>query len=235
MTGGTTRSRPAGRWRLLRRLRLCGGLTLLGLASTGCAGLLPGAGGYVGYEYQSFDITHRHATHPDDASFLFGPAGTTEIDDVHFVSAGLRVTREKPFELPLEIGAEIGALIAVSGTRDNPRNANDPRPEGPHAEIYSELTQMAPRFSFELMWRLLDGRLGLGADAAWQIVWVEHGWDRFASDDESADDRIGLWSVGPKIRYRLYEGAFLECGFRFGLDDELGRTVHVGFVFRAVP
>jgi hypothetical protein len=185
---------------------------------------------FVGYEYRSFDtVVYEHETHPQDASFLTGSPGSTEIDDGHFLAMGLRGEIRSLFGVPLEIFADVGFL--ASGTRDEHQNDNDPRPPENGSFVYSKLDPCGAEVAVGAQYRLFGNRLGIGGEGNWAWIPVEHGWDRFGEDEKADSEALSLFSAGPKLSYRASDWAALEVSYLFGLGKQSEQVVAVEFVF----
>ncbi len=184
-------------------------LAVLVLVLVGCARVTPETS--VGYEYRQFDIEHQHQTHPDDAGFLEGDnAGTTRIRRSHWLKLTGRVVQEELLGVKrLESYEGISGLLAVSGSRDEKKNENDPRPYGSHSAIYSEVFPFAPQVSTGLRYRITD-RLAIGPEATATYFRIEHGWNRYGKDESSASEDVFSLGVGPVVSYRLVEDLTLE-------------------------
>lgn len=194
---------------------------------TGCASL-DGArrDTLVSAEYRNINVDHKHKTHPDDAGFLEGDAGSTDIKNAYFVAFTGRLTKEKVSDTKVDVYVE--GSILVGGGQEKKKNENDPRPTGNHSEIYSKVFPIAPEVATGVRYNVTN-KFAVGAEVSAAYFWVEHGWNRFGKDDKSDTEGLAVFNVGPKLTWKLSEDMFLEAGAGFGNSETY--SIGVGYRF----
>lgn len=186
-------------------------------------GQAPDSGFKVFGGYRGVDIgqhVYAHDTHPDD-SFLPGAdvpgsAGKTEVGGLlHFGTVGLGYD----FRLGRSWSAGFEVAVLLGGERDEDQNDNDDRRPAEGAFVYSE-SRVGVFAAAGLSYHLK--RWSLGAQAAVAGVFVDHGWDRFGSDESEEEDFVLAPSGGPKLAYALNEHASVELTVQFGRSVTAG-------------
>jgi hypothetical protein len=185
--------------------------------ATPALGQQPESGLTLAAGYRSVDVGEQkfvHDTHHDDwflpAAGVPGAAGKTEVGGLlHFGTLG--VGYDMRLGRSWSAGFEIGALLG--GERDEHQNDNDHRPPAQGAFVYSEARVgifAAAGLSYHLK------RWSLGAEATLAGVFVDHGWDRFDSDESEAMDFVLAPSCGPKLGYAMGHNWRAEVTVQFG-------------------
>lgn len=173
-----------------------------------CPAQAPDNGLELKFGYKSAVVegtTFSHDTHPDDSflpnSNVPGSAGTTSLDDgmLHFGTLGLGYHAPLMNER-LSWNVDVGGMLG--GDSDRRKNANDSRPDGNAAFVYSQarwgiyteagLAYHVKRFYF-------------GANAQLVGIFVSSGWDRFGRQESEHVNLKLTPSAGPKVGYYFDE------------------------------
>lgn len=170
-----------------------------------------GIGFDIGYKAVSIYADSSHATHSDD-SFLSGDAGKTEVGLGHYVAIGgsYRVLLSDNWAVNLGVGGLIGY------NRDESQNDNDSRPASSGSFIYSESIwgaygTLGVEYAFSESWYV-------GIESQIVGAYVEHGWDRWGSDQGESSEFAIVPTVGPKIGYMIWNGYSVEATVQIGAE-----------------
>ena len=171
--------------------------------------LTEGLGLQVGYKMVNLDSSFSHTTHSDDASFMSGDPGSTELNTVHFLAIGGRYQQHiaKDFWVNIDLGGLIGS------SRDEHQNDNDTRQSSSGSYVYSESSWgvygcVGVNYACGEDWYI-------GADTQLAGVSVEHGWDRWNKDQSENDEFVWVPTIGPKIGY-VFDNYSLEATVQVG-------------------
>jgi len=197
----------------------------------GCSALNAKPGGYLGYEHRAFkQVKHQHVTHPGD-TFLHGSPGSTSVSSGDFARLGIRVTSRDTLLEKLDVYWDVGML--AGGGSDNHQNDNDSRQKGHESRVYSKVFPVAPELALGTRYFLTDN-LTVGGELNWTYLNIEHGWDRFDSDQKAGSKSISLLNVGPTVGYAFDVGA-VEAGFGLPLGSDNKFLFHLTFSFLGPP
>ena len=180
----------------------------------------------VGYEgMKAGDVSYLHNTHPADGflpqSGVAGSAGKTDLSDelLDFGSIGFRYQPQLLENVHLNI--EAGWMFGNG--RDEKQNANDPRPSGSGAFIYSKVSN-ATYGSLGITYDIPSIKgLYVGVDARITVLFIEHGWYRYGSDESAKTETNWSPMLCPKIGYKFDENIGLEASALIG--DSIGGAV----------
>jgi len=197
--------------------RIVEGAVILGVvAAGGCGDSL-----YLGYEYHNFGGKRvEHATHPDDAGFLTGSAGTTEFKDGHFFKVSEVGGFGEEYDEPYYYW-QVSALVGVGD--DRKKNENDYRSTGHHSEIYTKVFPLAPQVGVGVDYKVSEN-FWIGGEVSATAFYRESGWRRHGHDENSETEWEYFVNIGPTFK--------LEDGDRFwrlqagvGTDGSFGGGV----------
>jgi hypothetical protein len=184
--------------------------------------------GYAGMKFDGSGSAFVHSTHTDDVSFLgAGSAGKTDLGDepLDFGSIGFRYQR-KLMENVI-FNAEVGWM--GGDARDEKQNINDPRPAANGSFIYSKL-ENAVYVGVGLSYDVPNVKgLYIGADVQATALFIEHGWDRFGSDQAERDETEWTPSLCPKVGFKFGENMAIEGSAVIG--ESVGGTVKFVLTF----
>lgn len=189
--------------------------------------------GRIGLSYYSFnprlprDLVIQE-THPADTSFLFGDAGSTELQKINLTTLDLSVelSREAHFSTHFRYVFNYTLKIPVSKTgRDERQHLNDPRPPTSGSFEYTQINHanLAHELGIGMeFWRSTSGalRLAIGGTISvgyWSMEF-EKGWTRFGADETALKARGRGISIFPHTGISLggeQTRTALTIGYRY--------------------
>lgn len=173
--------------------------------------------------WKSFDLkgtTFSHDTHPQDSSMpgsnIPGSAGSTSLEGTlanNFGAIGLKYQAPITFISPnLTYNIGIGAL--AGGNRDRHKNDNDSRPGENASFVYSEAGPFGAYGELGLAYHVK--RFYIGVEGQVAGIPVDHGWDRWGSDESVKSEFRTIPSVGPKAGWQFSENFSSDLSVQFG-------------------
>ena len=175
----------------------------------------------IGYMAVNLDSSFSHQTHQDD-SFMGGDAGSTDIGLAHYFALG--GSYRVPIANKTAINLGLGGLVGL--TRDEHQNDNDSRPADNGSFVYSSSPWgvygiLGVEYAFADDWYAgIEGQI-VGA-------YVDHGWDRWGSDESASSEFLWVPTIGPKLGYMIADGYAIEATVQAGSG---GAGCRIGVVF----
>jgi hypothetical protein len=162
---------------------------------------------FVGFKTLNLgDQRFWHDTHPDDSflpeSNVPGSAGVTNIGGTRtYITAGAGYQKRLSdlFSLTLDVG-----ILLSNHNRNRHQNANDGRPAATGAFVYSQ-SKTGLCASAGLSCHM--GNFHIGIESQYAGVFIDHGWDRFSSDESQHSYFEHFISAGPRIGWTFFEDA----------------------------
>jgi hypothetical protein len=193
----------------------------------------------VAYEHVSLDPDLprdliNHETHPDDAAFLFGSPGTTDLEriDIDAVQMQIGIAYRLGFRnLAWTVSYAPEVPVAWDG-REEQQQINDPRPPAMGSFIYTKLQDVGIShvittglgFAFRLSegqdwWLETQGLVSVGR---WDMTF-EKGWSRFGQDQPAITSQATGIDLSPKFVVSLRTSGY---GFDVGVSYRRLRFHH---------
>jgi hypothetical protein len=165
-----------------------------------------------------------HDNHPEDAAFLTGSAGETDLDSIEINAIGLEagVAYRLGYRSLALIGAYVPKIAVTSSGRLEMQQANDQRAAAIGSYVYSQLdgssVAHAVRTGLGAAFRLSDSRdrwleiQGLVDVGRWDMTF-EKGWTRFGRDQAALSSEATGVEISPRLRVSMFAGVWAIQGY----------------------